>query len=60
MIQKFDIPINLKVLAQDEAEAEKIAINWLKEADKTLNYADIVDYELFEFVSSDLSQSCCC
>ena len=60
MTQKFDIPINLTVFAKDEQEAEGIALNYLRDAYLTLANPDIEEYELFEFVPSDLAQSCCC
>ena len=59
-IQTFDIPVNIRVVAKDEATAEQIVLQYLRIAEDTISDPDIGDYELFEFVSNDLSQSCCC
>lgn len=60
MTQKFDIPINLKIVAKDEATAEQIAIQYLRTAEAAIADPDVLDYELFEFVSPELKNSCCC
>ena len=60
MTQKFDIPINISILAKDEKEAEQKVMTYLRNAGRIVGDPDLIDYELFEFVSNDLSQSCCC
>lgn len=60
MTCKFDIPINISILAKDEAEAERVVLAYLRTAGKVIDCPELIDYELFEFVSNDLSQSCCC
>jgi len=60
MTQKFNIPINFEVTAKDEKEAEQIILQYLRTAEKVIDAPDIAEYELLEFVPSELSQSCCC
>ena len=60
MTQKFDIPINLKIVAKDEATAEQLAIQYMRTAEAVIADPDITEYELLQFVSNELSQSCCC
>lgn len=60
MTQKFDIPINLKIVAKDEATAEQLAIQYLRTAEAVIADPDIIEYDLLHFVSQELSQSCCC
>jgi len=59
-IQTFDIPVNIKVVAKDEATAEQLVIQYLRTAEACLGDPDVIDYELFQFVPSELAQSCCC
>jgi len=60
MIQKFDIPINISILAKNEQEAEHMVLSYLRTAGKVIDCPELIDYELFDFVPSDLKQSCCC
>ena len=59
-IQTFDIPVNIRVVAKDEATAEQLVLQYLRLAEDTISDPDIGDYELFEFVPSELAKSCCC
>lgn len=59
-IQTFDIPINLRIVAKDETTAELIATQYMRQAEAAIDDPDVIDYELVQFVPSDLAQSCCC
>jgi len=60
MNQKFDIPVNIEVYARNESDAEQRVLLYLREAAAVISNPDIGEYEIFEFVPADLSQSCCC
>lgn len=60
MTIKFDIPVNIEVYAKDESTAEQLVLQYLRTASSVISDPDIGDYELVNFVPSDLSNSCCC
>lgn len=60
MKTKFDIPINITVTANNEVEAEEIVNSFMRTARICISEPDFVDWEAFQFVESDLKQSCCC
>ena len=59
-MDKYDIQITVTVLAKNESDAEREVMLHLKTADVVIANPNIIDWELIEFVSSDLSHSCCC
>ena len=59
-VENFDIQVNIKVLAKNEAEAEHAVLTYLRTAGKVIDAPDIIDYELLNFVPADLKNSCCC
>jgi len=59
-IQTFDIQVNLKIVAKDEATAELIANQYMRQAEAAIDDPDVIEYDLIQFVSSELAQSCCC
>lgn len=59
-MNKFDIPVNITVLAKDEADAEQLVLHHLKAASLVVDNPDILDYELIVYIPEELTQSCCC
>ena len=59
-MKKYDIQVTVEVLANDEKEAEEKTMLFLKTSSVVVNNPDIIDWELTEFIPSDLSKSCCC
>ncbi len=56
----YDIQVTISVIAKDEQSAEHEVMMHLKAADVVLANPQIKEWELTEFVPSDLKQSCCC
>ena len=59
-MQKYDIQVTISVLAKTEADAEREVMLHMKAADVVLANPHVIEWELTEFVPSDLKQSCCC
>lgn len=58
MEKKFDIPINLKVYAKTEQEAEYKINVFMRDAIRFFDMdKDVFDYEFFEFIPEDQSDS---
>ncbi len=60
MKQCYDIPINITMLAESEVEAEELVNSFMRTARICISEPDFVDWEAFQFVETDLKQSCCC
>ena len=56
----YDIPINIKMRAESEEEAEELVNSFMRTARICISEPDFVDWEAFQFVETDLKQSCCC
>ena len=59
-MQKYDIQVTVSVLAKTEADAEKEVMLHMKAADVVLANPNVIEWELIEFIPSDIKQSCCC
>jgi len=60
MKQQFDIPVNVAVLAENEQEAEELVKNYMRTSRVCIDEPAFIDWDLVQFVPSDLAQSCCC
>ena len=59
-MEKFDIQVTVSVIAKDENDAEEKTMLFLKEATIVTSNKDILDWELTEFVPTELNACCCC
>jgi hypothetical protein len=59
-MQKYDIQVTVSVLAKTEADAEREVMLHMKAADVVLANPNVIEWELIEFIPSDIKQSCCC
>ena len=59
-MKKYDIQVTVSVLAKTEADAEREVMLHMKAADVVLANPNIIEWELVEFIPSDIKQSCCC
>lgn len=57
---KFDIPINVSVLANNETQAERRVLVFLVKAIKEFGVEhSVTDFEYFEFIAEQYSRSGC-
>lgn len=59
-MKKYDIQVTVSVLAKTEADAEREVMLHMKAADVVLANPNVLEWELIEFIPSDIKQSCCC
>jgi hypothetical protein len=59
-MEKYDIQVTVSVLAKTEADAEREVMLHMKAADVVLANPNVIEWELIEFIPSDIKQSCCC